>query len=53
MMYLLISSIVMAISSLAVYIYYARKGQFDDLEDVKYEMFRNEEEKRCPNKEIH
>jgi cbb3-type cytochrome oxidase maturation protein len=51
-MYLLISSIAMAVGSLIVYIYYAKQGQFDDLEDVKYEMFRNEEEKKCQNKEI-
>lgn len=43
MTYLLISSIAMAAGSLLVYIYYARQGQFDDLEDVKYEMFRNDE----------
>lgn len=50
-MYLLLSSIIMAIGGLAAYIYYAKQGQFDDLEDVKYEMFRNEEEKKCQKKE--
>lgn len=52
-MYLLLSSVIMAVGALLVYLFYARQGQFDDLEDVKYEMFRNEEEKKCPNKEIH
>lgn len=52
-MYLLLSSLTMAVGGLFVYLYYSRSGQFDDLEDVKYEMFRNEEEeKKCQNKEI-
>ena len=28
---------------LLVYIYYLRKGQFEDPEDVKYQMFREDE----------
>lgn len=37
------SSIAMGIAGLMIYIYYLRKGQFDDGEDVKYQMFREEE----------
>lgn len=37
------SSIAMGIAGLAIYVYYLRKGQFDDGEDVKYQMFREEE----------
>lgn len=37
------SSIAMGIAGLFVYIFYLRKGQFDDGEDVKYQMFREEE----------
>lgn len=34
----------MAIGGVSVYVYFYRKGQFDDPEDVKYQMFRVEEE---------
>lgn len=30
---------------LLIFIYYLRKGQFEDIEDVKYEIFRNDDEK--------
>lgn len=33
----------MSLCGVAAYIYYLRKGQFEDLEDVKYQMFRDEE----------
>lgn len=32
-----------ALAGMLVYVYYLRKGQFDDPEDVKYQMFRDEE----------
>ena len=32
-----------ALAGLLLFIYYFRQGQFDDIEDVKYEMFREEE----------
>lgn len=32
-----------ALAGVLVYIYYFYKGQFDDPEDVKYQMFREEE----------
>lgn len=34
-----------ALSGMLIYIYYLQKGQFDDPEDVKYQMFRDEENK--------
>jgi hypothetical protein len=36
-------SIAFALSGMAIYAYYHRKQQFDDPEDVKYQMFRDEE----------
>lgn len=38
----LIASFLTGIVGLGVYIYYMRKGQFDDPEDVKYQLFRDE-----------
>lgn len=36
------SSVLAGLTGLAVYIYYMRKGQFDDPESVKYQIFRDE-----------
>jgi cbb3-type cytochrome oxidase maturation protein len=44
MFWSLFSTITMALLGVIVYIYYLRKGQFDDPEDVKYQMFRDEED---------
>lgn len=41
----------MAVGGLLLYLYYARQGQFDDLEDVKYDLFRNEEKEKCQKDE--
>lgn len=30
---------------IGTFIFFQRKGYFDDIEDVKYQMFRDEEEK--------
>jgi cbb3-type cytochrome oxidase maturation protein len=43
MFWTLISSLLAGIVGGAIYLYYLRKGQFDDPEDVKYQMFRDEE----------
>jgi len=43
MLWYITSSIVFGLMGVAVYVYYWRKGQFDDIEDIKYQMFRNEE----------
>lgn len=43
MFWTLIFSIAGGICGLGVYIYYLKKGQFDDPEDVKYQLFREEE----------
>lgn len=45
MFWYLISSLAMGICGIAVYIYYMRQGQFEDPEDVKYQMFRENENK--------
>jgi len=36
-------SIAFALSGLAIYAYYHQKQQFEDPEDVKYQIFRDEE----------
>lgn len=33
----------MGLVGVATYIYYLRKGQFEDPEDVKYQIFREDE----------
>jgi nitrogen fixation-related uncharacterized protein len=42
MFWMLFSSILMGLGGISVYVYYHRKGQFEDPEDVKYQMFREE-----------
>ncbi len=42
----LLSTILMAFAGLLSYLYFWRSGQFDELEDVKYQMFRQEEEEK-------
>ncbi len=42
MIWYLFSSIVFALAGLLVYLYYSRQGQFDDIEDIKYQMFRED-----------
>jgi len=43
MLWLIASSIVFGLCGMFIYIYYLRKGQFEDPEDVKYQMFREED----------
>lgn len=40
----LLLSLAMGIAGILIYVYYLRKGQFDDPEDVKYQLFREDEE---------
>lgn len=42
MLWLIASTLAFALSGGLIYIYYLRKGQFEDTEDVKYQMFRDE-----------
>lgn len=44
MIWYIASSLALGFASLFVYAYYLRKGQFDDPEDVKYQMFREEKD---------
>lgn len=44
MMWYIVSTLAMGLAGIVVYIYYLRKGQFDDPEDVKYQMFREDDE---------
>lgn len=43
MVWYLAVTILFALAGMLIYIYYLRNGQFDDMEDVKYQMFRDEE----------
>jgi len=43
MVWYIVSATVLGLCGLWVYIYYMKKGQFDDLEDVKYQIFREDE----------
>ncbi len=40
----LVLSLAAGLSALLIFLYYWYKGQFDDVEDVKYQMFRDESE---------
>lgn len=40
---LILSSVLMGLAGIGAYIYFLKNGQFDDPEDVKYQLFRNEE----------
>ena len=39
----IMSSIALGLAGLLLYVYYARKGQFEDLEDTKYQLFRDDD----------
>lgn len=39
---MIIGSVLAALAGLGLYIYYLRKGQFEDEEEVKYQIFRDE-----------
>lgn len=42
MLWFILGTSLMGLSGLFIYLYYLKKGQFDDSEDVKYQMFREE-----------
>lgn len=44
MIWYLTTTFSFALAGMLVYIYYLRQGQFDDNEDVKYQMFREDEQ---------
>lgn len=37
-------SIATGVAGIGVYLYFLRKGQFDDSEEVKYQLFREDNE---------
>jgi cbb3-type cytochrome oxidase maturation protein len=43
MLWLIVSGVALGLAGLLIYYYYMRKGQFEDPEDVKYQMFREKE----------
>jgi cbb3-type cytochrome oxidase maturation protein len=40
--WMLVSSIVAALAGLLIYVYYLKRGQFDDMESIKYQLFRED-----------
>lgn len=40
--WILISSLAASLVGLTVFIYFLRSGQFEDSEDVKYQLFRDD-----------
>ncbi|MGA8165240.1 MAG: cbb3-type cytochrome oxidase assembly protein CcoS [Waddliaceae bacterium] len=44
MTWFLTITLAFALSGMLVYLYFLRQGQFDDLEDVKYQLFREEDD---------
>lgn len=40
----LFSTLIAGLMALLAFVLYMRRGQFDDVEDAKYQMFRDEEE---------
>lgn len=39
----LISSLLAALAGLGIYVYYHQKGQFEDQESVKYQLFHEDD----------
>jgi nitrogen fixation-related uncharacterized protein len=46
--FLVFSAVTAGLAGLVVFIYYFRRGHFDDVEDIKYEMFRDEHRESRP-----
>lgn len=42
MIYMIIGSITAALGGLGIYIYFWKKGHFEDDEEVKYQLFRED-----------
>ena len=40
----IMTSLIGGLCGIFIYIYYMRKGQFEDPEDVKYQLFRDDKE---------
>jgi hypothetical protein len=43
MLWYILSAIVMGLIGMAIYVYYLYKGQFEEPEEAKYQMFRDDE----------
>lgn len=43
MFWCLSSSLLLGLVGMVIYLYYLRKGQFEEQEDVKYQMFRDDD----------
>lgn len=54
MLWALIASLFAALAALLIFIFNMNKGQFDDMEEAKYTMFRDDEKEveKCQKNEI-
>jgi cbb3-type cytochrome oxidase maturation protein len=43
MLWAITASLIFALGSLFIFLYYLKKGQFNDVEDAKYQMFRDDD----------
>ena len=44
MVFAILSTLGLGLAGLAVFLYYQRQGQFDDAEEAKYQIFREDKE---------
>ncbi|MEX2305280.1 MAG: cbb3-type cytochrome oxidase assembly protein CcoS [Waddliaceae bacterium] len=44
MIVFLFSTLLVALAGLLAYLYFLKNGQFEDMEDVKYQVFHEEED---------
>jgi len=49
MLWTLLGSLLTGLAGILIFVYYLRKGQFEDPEDVKYQMFREDDEPHSPD----
>lgn len=45
MLWYIATSLAFALAGLLIYFYYHQQGQFEDSEDVKYQLFHEEQER--------
>ena len=43
MLWMIVSSLALGMAAFMVYVYYLYKGSFEDEEDIKYQLFREDE----------
>ena len=43
MIWEILATLATSATSIAIFVYFMKKGQFDNIEDIKYQMFRDEQ----------